>query len=396
MENYDVVIVGAGVAGISTALRLSGSGYRVCLIDKKGELGHPIRPTGGTFIEFIKKNKLQGSILNLIDGGHIRSSLGTEFSLEYKGTGCIISYPKLLRILLTRLGSNVDLKLQTFYKNLKRDGKEVKIELGGFYKDTVKSKILVDASGEHCIIGKELGIIPKKFIHTLSLDYLVSGLNIKDPNYIRLLAGYSDMSYSWIFPISSDKAFIGMGDLVIPGKPPRVKEKLKKVLKLVNYNPNKNKILELHIASMPKYQGPAKNPVADNVLLVGDAGFQGSTLLGEGVRHCFNWGQLAGETIINSLKKEDYSMRMLLGFYKQGIKKYRKFYPNPIIQKFMQTVYSTKGKIDEKTYDRVVKIAKNLIKNLEKDEIINLLLYGTLPKSLIPKLTQASIKSFLE
>ena len=44
---YDVVILGAGVAGLMCAYRAAQSGLNVLLIDKKKEIGFPVRSTGG-------------------------------------------------------------------------------------------------------------------------------------------------------------------------------------------------------------------------------------------------------------------------------------------------------------------------------------------------------------
>jgi flavin-dependent dehydrogenase len=46
MEHYDVVIIGAGLAGLQCALQLGGSGLRVLLVDRKASLADSIHTTG--------------------------------------------------------------------------------------------------------------------------------------------------------------------------------------------------------------------------------------------------------------------------------------------------------------------------------------------------------------
>ena len=46
MENYDVVVVGAGLAGLQCARLLSGEGARVLLVDRKISLADSIHTTG--------------------------------------------------------------------------------------------------------------------------------------------------------------------------------------------------------------------------------------------------------------------------------------------------------------------------------------------------------------
>ena len=42
-KSYDILIVGASIAGLSSALKLAKNGFSVCVIDKKEKIGLPVR-----------------------------------------------------------------------------------------------------------------------------------------------------------------------------------------------------------------------------------------------------------------------------------------------------------------------------------------------------------------
>jgi flavin-dependent dehydrogenase len=46
MENYDVIVVGAGLAGLQTARLLGERGFRILLVDRKASLDQSIHTTG--------------------------------------------------------------------------------------------------------------------------------------------------------------------------------------------------------------------------------------------------------------------------------------------------------------------------------------------------------------
>ena len=54
--DYDVVIVGAGTAGLSAGVELEKSGISYIILDKKQEIGMPVRSTGAVSLEWVKKD----------------------------------------------------------------------------------------------------------------------------------------------------------------------------------------------------------------------------------------------------------------------------------------------------------------------------------------------------
>ena len=44
--DYDAVVIGAGTAGLSAGIALQKAGKRYIIIDKKAEIGIPVRSTG--------------------------------------------------------------------------------------------------------------------------------------------------------------------------------------------------------------------------------------------------------------------------------------------------------------------------------------------------------------
>src|SRR3972149_5801752 len=128
---YDVVVVGAGPAGSMTARYAALSGVRTLLIEKRQEIGSPVRCGEGLARHFVEDTKLPFDrkwVAQEVKGAKIFSPNGTELTIEEAHAGNEVgivlerdAFAKAVAKEAARAGADILLKT-TATAVLKEDG----------------------------------------------------------------------------------------------------------------------------------------------------------------------------------------------------------------------------------------------------------------------------------
>ena len=106
-KEYDIIIVGAGPAGLTLAEKLASENFKILLLDKKKNAQDLQYDTAGSFIN-PKEWGLPKDILNPISKCHIISK---NKEIIKEGKGVIINKGGLLRFLEKKARKNKNLEL---------------------------------------------------------------------------------------------------------------------------------------------------------------------------------------------------------------------------------------------------------------------------------------------
>jgi len=295
MEKYDIIVVGAGPAGLSFASRIEDK--RVLVIDRKEKLGVPVKSSAGTFTETLTEFDLKDAVCHssrgfriILDNGFVK-----EFLYE-KPVLHTLNFTKTLTILAERARRNCDILHPVSVDKVRiEDGKIKDIETS---ENSFKADLFIDASGEKRVLLKHLNpSYYKKQWLVHGLEYELTKLDF-NPEYFDFFFGNNLMpeGYCWIFPTSTTSARIGLGKL-IPDQGGRRKIKLKdafqnfissNVVTVKNFH--EDDIVETHRGIMTYYK-PLRNAYFKNCFVIGDASSQSSCLLGEGIRFSLKSGR---------------------------------------------------------------------------------------------------------
>ncbi|HII66564.1 MAG TPA: NAD(P)/FAD-dependent oxidoreductase [Thermococcaceae archaeon] len=310
---YDVIVVGAGIAGPIVARNVAREGYSVLLIDKKPAIGAPKQCAEGININVFKNYDIpydKRFINREIYGAKLYSPSGYELEMRYKDVSGVILerkvFDKMLAFYAARAGADVLVRTEAFdvirenglIKGIKakHEGKTIEI-----YAD-----IVVAADGVESTIARKAGINtyapPHEFDSAYEYEMLIEGF---DPDLIHLWFGneVAPRGYVWVFPKDEDRANVGIG--INSDNPKTAKYYLDKWLEENNI-PAK-KLLEINVGIVP-VGGFVKELAKDNVVVVGDAARQVNPMHGGGMAEAMKAGTMASKWIVKALEEENLEL----------------------------------------------------------------------------------------
>lgn len=327
MEEFDVVVVGAGPAGSITAKYAAMGGASVLLLEKRQEIGSPVRCGEGISRKWLDEVGIKPDkrwIAHEVKGGKVIAPDGTEFRVdeEHAGdeVGAVIErdiFDKALAEDAVKAGA--DLRLKSAVRGLifdeegKVSGVKVK-SFEGTYE--VRAGAVVGADGFESQVGRWGGIdttLKPKDI-TSAIQYRMVDIDL-DPDYAEFYLGttWAPGGYVWIFPKSETSANVGVGVLLSKIKEPG--DAKKHLDKFIENRPGlkKGRIIEIVSGGVP-VSAPLDETVKDGLLLVGDAARQTNPLTGGGIANSCIAGKIAGEVLAEATKKGDFSASFLMKY----------------------------------------------------------------------------------
>ena len=309
-NDYDVIIVGAGPAGLSTAKAVSEMGLRCLILDKSREIGFPVRTSGGSWIQDMIDLKIPETCYNPVsEVSFVAPTEKATLSFD-KPVACILDVTELIRFLASRAKQfGTELLLESQVNNVLIEegfvtGVEANID-GRVQK--IRSRIVVDASGLSATLAKKVGLLEYWPRVALGIQFDVVSPKI-NPEKVVLYVGnkIAPSGYGWLFPWKNDRARIGVGII----RPDSFANPLSYAQDLLNNNPlvglkNDFKILGKEAGVFPS-SGPLEKTIANGFVAVGDSAGQGSPLHGEGIRYAIYFGIMAGTTICEAFRKKTF------------------------------------------------------------------------------------------
>jgi digeranylgeranylglycerophospholipid reductase len=331
--DYDIVVVGGGPAGSTTAKFAAKGGARVLMIEKRQEIGVPVRCGEGIAKEGLDSVGIKASpewVVMEMEGARIISPKGFTMLLSENVAGNEVGYNvrrDLFDKVLARDAANAgaDIMVKTSAVDvIKKDGilKGVKAMHMGETFD-ISANIVVGADGFESQVGRWAGIDTTLKLSDINtcLQYVLVGVDVdKRYNDFYLGAERAPGGYAWVFPRSEDSANVGIGvnlkvlkDQIKTGALPSVPAGAKTYLdRFIQNLPGLAKGKPIaQIAGAVSCSLPLDEIHSDGIMLVGDAGRMIDPLSGGGVVPSCNAGKIAGEVAADAVKQNDYSEEFL-------------------------------------------------------------------------------------
>lgn len=326
-DRYDVLVIGAGPAGSIAARNAAEKGLDVLLIEKRQEIGDPVRCAEGVSKECLKKHVEIDKkwICADLKASHIYAPDGTRIEMAEEISGGEVGYvlerkvfDRALAEQAARAGAEVRVKTRATDLILE-DGfvRGAKLmHLGKTYD--VRAKIVIGADGIESKVGRWAGIdtsLKPIDIETCT-QYLIAGVDIAQ-DHCEFYVGneIAPGGYIWIFPKGEGKANVGIGILGSRAG----KFKPRPVDYLNSFMEKKfpdARIIEMVYGGVP-VSGSIEKTSANGLMLIGDAARQSDPITGGGILNAMEAGKLAGEAAYAAISAGDVSFQKLEEVYEK-------------------------------------------------------------------------------
>jgi len=318
MEEYDVLVVGAGPAGAAAAKVCAEAGLKVLDVEKRAEIGSPKRCGEGLSKTSAERMGIEGT-----DNSWKRAVITkvgvyspNERSVDMKfdeDQGYIIDrkvFDKMLAEKAAEAGAKVVAKTDAIAFE-RTDGKVVTTlkSMGKEWK--VCSKIVVAADGVETKTARALGLetLMKSIDICSGFQYEMVGIDIDSAKlYFYFHQDKYPGGYAWIFPKGEGKANVGIGIRPTWAKK-TAKEYLDDFVESHDFL-KKGSITEVNSGGVP-VGGLMKDMVGDNLIVAGDAAHHVNPIHGGGIAEAYVGGRIAGEVAVEAVKANDFSKGFL-------------------------------------------------------------------------------------
>lgn len=299
MNEYDVIIIGAGPAGGSAALHSAQQGLKVLVLEEHSSIGEPVH-CGECLSELAEERmgwEIPESVISeRVKGIRVIFPDGSSNTLTEKGF--VLEKHKFEQWIMDQAKEKgTEVKLSAKATDFVRENGKwiVKCADGSEYK----CEVLIDASGSIALLSHKLGL-NKRFEVVIGFQYEL--LDIPREGWIDfyLWPELAPHGYLWMIPKCDGRANVGLV----------TNEKLKAIkyteefLRKMGWE-GKKKVKPL--GGMIPAGGPVENTYSEGLLLVGDAAGFTSPLFEGGTQLGLMSGKFAAQVAEKAVGKNDFS-----------------------------------------------------------------------------------------
>jgi len=304
LDRVDVIVVGAGPAGLMAARALKSRGVDFTLIDKKEQIGLPLACGEGILL-----HELDGLGLDFDPGefgtlstrqvfvhGKVRKRFSIDtFELDRPAFERRLAQPVLPE---TRLGARA--------LAIRESPEDVLVTTP---RGVIRARMAIVAKGPDDILPRKLGMTTRRHEMVVAYGGRYEGCRLPDLTWsIDLLDGFDTLNYFWIFPSSETTANVGLGYLNRPGLGINLRREFEKIA--ASHPALRGARMTLPLGGAIPVSGALERTFTDRILACGDfAGHVGA--LGDGIYYAMAGGALAGEVAADAVKSGRFGRQAL-------------------------------------------------------------------------------------
>ena len=322
-DDVDVLIVGGGPAGLAAAEAAASQGARTLVLERQNEIGYPVHTSGGSWISDMQALGIPEHLYHPVTKVFFVSP-HREVPLRYHpAVACVLDVRGVYQHLAGRAaaaGAAIRVR-HTAEQTLLEGGRVTGVTAKNHVSERInlRAAVTIDASGfsRHVGVRTDMGQAFHRYGYGAEYDMYAPHYP-QDELYLIMGSQFAPRGYAWAFPRGNGRVRLGVG-VLHPDSDDDARGYLDRIIHDLPQFSGKFKDaspLEYHTGLFPS-EGPLECFSRDGLLLAGDAGGHGSTLVGEGIRFAIYSGQMAGAIAAQAVKAGDTSAAYLGRFDKQ-------------------------------------------------------------------------------
>ncbi len=321
-EDWNVLIVGGGPAGLAAAEAAAKQGVRTLVLERQNEIGYPVHTSGGSWVSDMEALRIPRHLYHPINKV-VFVSPQREVPLHYNpAVACVLDVRGVYQHLAGRaVAAGATLRMRhTVEQTLMDNDRIVGVTAKNHRSERVefRADVTIDASGfsRHIGVRTEMGKAFHRYGYGAEYDMYAPNYP-QDELYLIMGSQFAPQGYAWAFPRGNGRVRLGVG-VLHPDSDDDARAYLDSIVRDLPQLTAKFKDaspIEYHTGLFPS-EGPLQRFSRDGLLLAGDAGGHGSTLVGEGIRFAIYSGQMAGAVAAEAVKAGNTSSAFLERFDK--------------------------------------------------------------------------------
>jgi digeranylgeranylglycerophospholipid reductase len=359
-RKVDVVVVGAGPAGLVAAATAASQGLDTLLVEREAEIGSPVHTSGATAVQTMATFGIPESLYHPVPRWRICSPNEEAVFGLGESTACIIDVKGVyqhLGVVAGRSGARI-VTGTTAEEVLIERGAVVGCRLSGgsLGPCIVESKVLIDASGYRASLSTQAGLHEGFRRFGVGAEYELTAPRCRQDEAVLVVGNrYAPSGYAWAFPWGDARVRLGVGVLHADTRadPRQLLSLFMEEAEVFKIDLRDATIEESHFGLIPS-DGLASRLVADGIMAAGDSAGQASLVVGEGIRLSMVAGALAAEVAAQAIAEGHWHREALVPYERLFKAKYGK---NLAMGHALNVRMGTRGDAE---WDEKVRLLKSL------------------------------------
>ena len=317
-DAVDVIVIGAGPAGLSAARALAADGRSVLVLEEHEHVGQPVHCTGLLGLDAFKELDLPAhTIRTVLRSARFRGAGGRTVAVEAHGVAAAVvdraAFDRELARQAVEAGADVRCGRRVQQIRIDQERARVASSLGDGRMETFDARVCILACGAQYRFNRQLGLgIPRAYLQTAQIETPFARVETVEIDLDRAIA---PGGFAWVVPFSLDG---------VPAARIGLMAASNAAVRFARYAAmlsDRFALPEQHAASTPRLKvlplGPVRRTYGDRVLAVGDAAGLAKPTTGGGIYYSLLSGNIAAEVLVDRLRDDRLDRESLRAYETQ-------------------------------------------------------------------------------